>query len=67
MEYRLTLLGFNIAVRCTAAWEAFLFTPGARRHHPVVVRASLNEGKTVLLQRLKVLLAAINCKEKPRA
>ena len=62
MDVTTNISGYEVRVRCTETkmWQAVVVPPGAKTPHPVVIRASAQEGKEVLIERLKVFLHSLD-------
>jgi hypothetical protein len=56
MEASTTANGYTVNVNFNEIWSATILPPGAVHKYHVVVRATADEGKDVLLERLKILL-----------
>ena len=61
MDVTTNISGYEVRVCCTDTkmWQAFVVPPGAKTPHPIVIRASAEEGKEVLIERLKVFLQGL--------
>jgi hypothetical protein len=62
MDVTTNISGYEVRV-CytdTKMWQAFVVSPGAKTPHPIVIRASAEEGKEVLLERLKAFLHGLH-------
>jgi hypothetical protein len=66
MEVSANIEGYLVKVHYSEMWTASICPPGADKPHPVLVRASTQEGKDVLLERVKVLITALKEKAPPK-
>jgi len=69
MDVTTNICGYEVRICCTDTkiWQAVLVPPGAKTPHSIVIRASAQEGKEVLIERLKVFLHSLNGAGRHRA
>jgi hypothetical protein len=51
MDVTTNIAGYEVRIRCRNMWQAFVVPPAGKTPHPVVIRASAQEGKEVLIER----------------